>query len=293
MDVLIRARQSLDRLSASERRVADAVLADPELVRTSTIMRLAEVSGASQSTVARFCQSLGYPGYREFRLDVIAALSRDQAQRISFDIGEGEIGLDDSIADTVAKIAFQEMQAIQDTAQSLDTEAVARAVAAIRGARRIELYGAGASSLSAQDLFQKLSRIGRPAGVSVDIHLALVQAALLDDASVAIGVSFRGETRETLDFLTVAGRAGALTIGITNAAESSLDDVCDIVLRTSVRESRFRSGAMASRIAQLALIDILFVLALRQDFPQMTESLRRTYDAVQSRRPDTGAVETG
>jgi len=291
MDVLLRVRQSRDRLSTSERRVADAVLADPELVRTSTIMRLADVSDASQSTVARFCQSVGYPGYREFRLDVIAALSRDQAQRVSFDIAEGEIGPDDSIADTVAKIAFQEMQAIQDTAQMLETDAVARAVAAIRSARRIELYGAGASSLSAQDLFQKLSRIGKPAAVSVDIHLALVQAALLDDRSVAIGVSFRGETRETLDFLAVARRTGALTIGITNAAESSLDDVCDLVLHTSVRESRFRSGAMASRIAQLALIDMLFVLVLREDFPLMTESLRRTYDAVSSRRPDPGTTE--
>lgn len=290
MDVLLRVRQSLERLSASERRVADAVLADPELVRTSTIMRLADVSGASQSTVARFCQSLGYPGYREFRLDVIAALSRDQAQRVSFDIAEGEIGPDDSIADTVAKLAFQEVQAIQNTAQMLDTDAVAQAVAAIRSARRIELYGAGASSLTAQDLFQKLSRIGKPAAVSVDIHLALAQAALLDDASVAVGVSFRGETRETLDFLTVARRTGALTVGITNAAQSSLDDVCDVVLRTSVRESRFRSGAMASRIAQLALIDMLFVLVLRQDFPEMTESLRRTYDAVQSRRAESGSV---
>lgn len=289
MDVLLRVRQSRDRLSASERRVADTVLADPELVRTSTIMRLADVSEASQSTVARFCQSLGYPGYREFRLDVIAALSRDQAQRVRFDIAEGEIGPDDSIAETVAKIAFQEVQAIQDTAQLLDTDAIAQAVDAIRSARRIELYGAGASSLTAQDLSQKLSRIGKPAGASVDIHLALVQAALLDDASVAIGVSFRGETRETLDFLTVARRTGALTVGITNAAQSSLDDVCDIVLRTSVRESRFRSGAMASRIAQLALIDMLFVLVLRQDFPLMTESLRRTYDAVSSRRPDHDA----
>ena len=293
MDVLLRVRQSRDRLSASERRVANAVLDDPDLVRTATIMRLADVSGASQSTVARFCQSLGYPGYREFRLDVISALSRDQAQRVSFDIAEGEIGPEDSIADTVAKIAFQEVQAIQNTAQMLDTDAVAQAVAAIRSARRIELYGAGASSLSAQDLFQKLGRIGKPAAVSVDIHLALAQAALLDDASVAIGVSFRGETRETLDFLTVARRTGALTIGITNAAESSLDDVCDVVLRTSVRESRFRSGAMASRIAQLALIDMLFVLVLRDDFPVMTESLRRTYDAVQSRRPDHDAAVAG
>ena len=87
MDVLLRVRQSRERLSASERRVADAVLDDPDLVRTATIMRLADVSGASQSTVARFCQSLGYPGYREFRLDVISALSRDQAQRVSF--GDG------------------------------------------------------------------------------------------------------------------------------------------------------------------------------------------------------------
>ena len=130
-------------------------------------------------------------------------------------------------------------------------------------------------------------------GPSTQAALEQLEALRANDASVAIGVSFRGETRETLDFLTVARRTGALTIGITNAAESSLDDVCDVVLRTSVRESRFRSGAMASRIAQLALIDMLFVLVLRDDFPVMTESLRRTYDAVQSRRPDHDAAVAG
>ncbi|MCR2793447.1 MurR/RpiR family transcriptional regulator [Microbacterium sp. zg.Y625] len=293
MDVLLRVRQALDRLSASERRVAETVLADPDALRTSTIMGLAQASGASQSTVARFCQSLGYPGFREFRLEVATALSRDEAQLVRFDIAGGEITPGDTVTDIIAKIAFQEVQAIEDTAQFLDTEAVTRAVEAIRRATRIELYGAGSSSLTAQDLHQKLSRIGKPAGVAVDVHLALVQAALLGEGSVAIGVSFRGETRETLDFLAAARDAGAVTVGITNAAASSLDDVCDIVLRTSVRESRYRSGAMASRIAQLALVDMLFVLVLQQDFPQMTERLRRTYDAVSSRRPGRSAGEHG
>ena len=101
-----------------------------------------------------------------------------------------------------------------------------------------------------------------------------------------VGVSSRGETRETLDVLRAARRAGATTVSITNATSSSLDDVSDVVLRSAVRESRLRSGATASRIAQLAIVDVLFVLVLRLDFPQLSESLRGTYDAVRSRRGD-------
>lgn len=101
-----------------------------------------------------------------------------------------------------------------------------------------------------------------------------------------VGVSSRGETRETLDVLRAARRAGATTVSITNATSSSLDDVSDVVLRSAVRESRLRSGATASRIAQLAIVDVLFVLVLRLDFSQLSESLRVTYDAVRSRRGD-------
>ena len=113
-----------------------------------------------------------------------------------------------------------------------------------------------------------------------------MQAALLDADSVLVGVSSRGETRETLDVLRAARRAGATTVSITNATSSSLDDVSDVVLRSAVRESRLRSGATASRIAQLAIVDVLFVLVLRQDFARLSESLRVTYDAVRSRRGD-------
>ncbi|WP_454167631.1 MurR/RpiR family transcriptional regulator [Microbacterium lacticum] len=285
-DVLLRVRETLPQLSASERRVAEAVLADPRVVRESTITELAGTSASAASTVARFCQRLGFDGYRQFRAAVIAALGYDDARLGEFDLGEGEIDAGDAPEEIAAKIAFQEVRAIQATMAALDLDATARAAAALGGARRIVLYGAGSSSLTAQDLCQKLARIGRPAVAETDVHLALSRAALLDADSVLVGVSSRGETRETLDVLRAARRAGATTVSITNATSSSLDDVSDVVLRSAVRESRLRSGATASRIAQLAIVDVLFVLVLRLDFPQLSESLRVTYDAVRSRRGD-------
>ena len=285
-DVLLRVREMLPQLSASERRVAEAVLADPRVVRESTITELAGMSASAASTVARFCQRLGFDGYRQFRAAVIAALGYDDARLGEFDLGEGEIDAGDAPEEIAAKIAFQEVRAIQATMAALDLDATARAAAALGGARRIVLYGAGSSSLTAQDLCQKLARIGRPAVAETDVHLALSRAALLDADSVLVGVSSRGETRETLDVLRAARRAGATTVSITNATSSSLDDVSDVVLRSAVRESRLRSGATASRIAQLAIVDVLFVLVLRLDFPQLSESLRVTYDAVRSRRGD-------
>ncbi|WP_280525046.1 MurR/RpiR family transcriptional regulator [Microbacterium lacticum] len=273
-------------MSASERRVAEAVLADPRVVCESTITELAGTSASAASTVARFCQRLGFDGYRQFRAAVIAALGYDDARLGEFDLGEGEIDAGDAPEEIAAKIAFQEVRAIQATMAALDLDATARAAAALGGARRIVLYGAGSSSLTAQDLCQKLARIGRPAVAETDVHLALSRAALLDADSVLVGVSSRGETRETLDVLRAARRAGATTVSITNATSSSLDDVSDVVLRSAVRESRLRSGATASRIAHLAIVDVLFVLVLRLDFPQLSESLRVTYDAVRSRRGD-------
>ena len=262
------------------------MLADPRVVRESTITELAGMSASAASTVARFCQRLGFDGYRQFRAAVIAALGYDDARLGEFDLGEGEIDAGDAPEEIAAKIAFQEVRAIQATMAALDLDATARAAAALGGARRIVLYGAGSSSLTAQDLCQKLARIGRPAVAETDVHLALSRAALLDADSVLVGVSSRGETRETLDVLRAARRAGATTVSITNATSSSLDDVSDVVLRSAVRESRLRSGATASRIAQLAIVDVLFVLVLRLDFPQLSESLRVTYDAVRSRRGD-------
>jgi DNA-binding MurR/RpiR family transcriptional regulator len=56
------------------------------------------------------------------------------------------------------------------------------------------------------------------------------------------------------------------------------------VLTTAARETTFRSGAMASRIAQLAVIDCLFVGGAQRSYERTVDRLIRTHRAVQSRR---------
>ncbi len=284
LDVLSNVRQTLPRLSSSEARVAEAIIADPTIVVDLTITDLARLCGTSLSTVARFCQTLGYTGYREFRMEVARSISREAAERDRFGLADSDINPDDSVAEVVAKIAFHEVLAIEQTAQGLDVAVLDRVVDAIAGAGHVDLYGFGASGLTAQDLQQKLSRIGISAFCSVDVHLALVSAALRKPGDVAIGVSHSGLTTETIHALTVAGEAGATTVAITNSPESPIGGVADSVLTTQARESTYRMGAMSSRIAQLALVDFLFVRVAQRRHEEVAEPLRRTFEVTASHK---------
>ncbi|WP_350348988.1 MurR/RpiR family transcriptional regulator [Agromyces sp. G08B096] len=283
-DVLSGVRQALPRLSSSEARVAEAIIDDPSLVVDLTITDLARRCGTSLSTVARFCQTLGYTGYREFRMAVASAVSREQAERDRFGLAESDISPDDAATEVIAKIAFQETLAIEQTAQGLDATALDRVADAIASARHVDLYGFGASGLTAQDLQQKLARIGVSAACSVDIHLALVSAALRAPGDVAIAVSHTGETTETLDALQVARGAGAFTVAVTNSPESPIAEAADVVLATHARESSYRMGAMSSRIAQLALVDFLFVRVAQRRHDEMSVPLRRTREVTATHR---------
>jgi DNA-binding MurR/RpiR family transcriptional regulator len=283
-NVLSEVQQALPRLSSSEARVAEAIIADPSIVVDLTITDLAQHCGTSLSTVARFCQTLGYSGYREFRMEVASAISREAAERDRFGLADSDINPDDSAAEVVAKLAFHEVLAIEQTAEGLDVEVLDRVVDAIAAAGHVDLYGFGASGLTAQDLQQKLARIGISAFCSVDVHLALVSAALRKPGDVAIGISHSGLTTETIHALTVAGEAGAMTVAITNSPESPIADAADSVLTTQARESTYRIGAMSSRIAQLALVDFLFVRVAQRRHQEVAEPLRRTFEVTASHK---------
>lgn len=282
-DALALVRASLPRLSAAEARVAEVILGDPTLVVDLAINDLARVCRTSLSTVARFAQTLGYSGYRELRVAFARAVTRAQAEQERFGLDDAVITLEDTAEAVVAKIAAQEVSAIEQTALALDFAAVDRAAAAIAQSVHTELFGQGASSLAAQDLRLKLARIGCHAGHTSDPHVALAEASLRSERDVAIGISHSGETSETVRALEISRAAGAVTIGITNTAESSLTRAADLVLYTRAKESPLRIAAMSSRIAQLAVLDVIFVRVVQMRGDRVAGPLQRTRDAVASR----------
>lgn len=292
-DVLLVLRQRLPTLSNAERRIAERILASPTTVVDSTINELASYCGVSQASVARLCQSVGFSGYRDFRMALASAISREQADREHFQVADADIDPADSALEVVTKVAYQEARAIEETARALDLVALDGVVDAIRTAPRIDIFGVASSGLTGQDLHQKLHRIGFSSYCWTDTHLALTSVALSRPGCVFIGISHSGLSVETNHSLEVAKAAGATTVAITNFPESPLGAAADLVLATSARETRYRSGAMASRIAQMALVDFLVVRLLQGNYESAEDSLRLTYDAVQAHRLGYGRSTPG
>ena len=281
--ILIQIRGAMPNLRPAEQRVALAALADPAAVSESSITTVARQCQTSETTVLRFCRALGLAGYPELRIALARAAQVQESGHHSSVPPTSEIDPSDSLRVVVSKIAYADACAIEDTASALDLDVLDRVVDVLVTARRIDVYGAGASALVSNDLHQKLHRVGRTSFAWADPHLALTSAAVLTPADAAVGISHTGSTVDTIDALREARRAGATTIAITNFGRAPITAEVDHVLLTAARETTFRTGAMASRIAQLALVDCLFAAVAQRTYRESLAALETTYAAVHNR----------
>ncbi|GGM98624.1 RpiR family transcriptional regulator [Lentzea pudingi] len=279
---LVKIRSLLPGLARAEQRVAKVVLENPGTVAHRSITEVAEQAGTSETTVTRFCKAIGVGGYPELRIALAADTARSQA-RANHDMG-GDIGPGDDLKQVVGKVAFADARAVEETAEQLDVESLDKVVQAVAGARRVDVYGFGASAFVAFDLQQKLHRIGLTCFAWNDTHIALTSAAVLTEADVAVGISHTGSTAETVEALRVARETGATTVALTNFPRSPITEIADHVLTTAARETTFRSGAMASRIAQLTVIDCLFIGVAQHHVDTAKTALEATYEAVSGHR---------
>ena len=273
----------LPTLAPAARRVADVIVADPGLVVSHTISELAVLCSTSEPSVVRFCRAIGFSGYSQLRIAMATELGREHTAGIATrNFGE-DIRPEDSLADAVAKVRYTETMGIQETLDGLDLDVLAKVAEKINAAPSTLIYGVGAGAIVADDLRYKLFRIRRSATSFRDQHDALMGASLMGPDDVAVAFSHSGRTRETLEFLRRAKASGATTVAVSNAAASPIVQAADLSLFTVVRETAFRSGAMVSRIAQLSVVDCLFVSVARLSYESTLEALETTREAVLGR----------
>ncbi len=279
-DVVEEIRSTMTRLRPTERRVAEALLADPEAVVSGTVSSLSERARVSKASVVRFAKTFGYGGFPALRMQLAQELSRRAVELEHSDIAEGTLNATDSLAEIVSKVAFHEARTIEQTARQIDLDALERIAQRIAGGDRVVTFGVGASGLAAADLAQKLQRIGIVCLNSADTHQQLVHAALADEHTVVIAFSFSGGTVDVLHAVEIASRTGAMSVAVTNDPESALGRAATEVLRTPAREATLRAAALASRMAQLAVVDFLFLRVGQLRFDDLAVPLVATRDAV-------------
>lgn len=260
------------------RRIAKTIRDNPAIVLEKNISQIAKDCGTSVASIVRFCNAVGVSGYTELRMSLATELAKEAAQFGSGLILGAEIARTDTLKEMAVKVASLEMLAIEETVSSLDFETLERVVAALDQANRILLFGIGASHFVAQDLHQKLFGVGRNAFLMADTHEAWSAALLSPENTVAMGFSHSGMTTDTVQFLNLARQNGALTVAITGTPESPLVRIAEERLIARARESALRAGAMVSRIAQLAIVDCLFMGVARLRYEETIDALRRTRD---------------
>jgi len=274
----VRLQGAYSGLRAAEQRVADFILAHPDELIYLTVTELADRTHTSESTVVRLCQKIGYKGYQEFKI----VLARDLVEPATAIYAAIEPG--DDLATVKSKVFQANAQALRDTLEVLDEKELQRAVDAIAGARRLEIYGVGGSSPLALDAYHKFVKLGVPAVALSDGDLMAMSSSLLAEGDVAFGISHTGASRDVTDALGRAKRHGACTICITHRTSSPITKVSDVVLVTAAQQTAFSSDASSSRIAQLAVIDTLYVGVAHKNHARSLEMIERTREATAAKR---------
>lgn len=279
---LVRIRSLYPGLARAEQRVAKVVLDDPSTVAGKSITEVALAAGTSETTVTRFCKAIGIGGYPQLRIALAADTARTQ-ERTSHE-PEGDIEADDDLGTVVGKIGFAEARAVEDTAAQLHLATLKQVIDAVAGPGRVDIYAVGASALAAADLQLKLHRIGKVSFVWSDTHLMLTSAGVLSDGDVALAISHSGASSEIAEALNAAAEHGATTVAVTNFPRSPIGAMADYTLTTAARETAFRTGSTASRIAQLMVTDCLFIGVAQRLGPQALRALDAASDPTSSHR---------
>lgn len=273
--MLSKISEQLDSLSAAERKVAEAALAEPKWFVHAAVAEIALRAGVSQPTVIRFCRTLGYKGLPEFKLALSASISQSGLPYV-----HAELNIDDDMGNVMEKVLGNTAAALLGARRSLKESELENAVSWLASARRIEFYGVGNSGIVAQDAQHKFFRFGISAVAYSDAHIQLMAAAVLAPQDVLVAVSNSGSSIELLDAVSIAKENGTSVIAITRN-DSPLAQLADCVLSIATQENIEVYTPMVSRLLQLAVIDILAIgLALRLGEPasqQLKKGKRSIY----------------
>lgn len=271
-------RMRLPSLTPLEGKVAADIFARRDITADTALREVAEGSGVSEAMVVKVAKKLGFAGFREFRAGLIEYYGSESTSLHS------EISEDDTAGEVVQKVFRTAMQALEETFAILDLEAFERAADFLHRARQRDFYGLGGSAQIARDVSHKFLRIGIRTSVFDDAHMMMMSAALLTPDDVAVAYSHSGNTSAVIEALELARRNGARTIAVTNYADSPLARLADVVLCSTAQNSPLLGENATARIAQLNLLDALFVATAQRDRKTADANLSRTMRAVQSKR---------
>ncbi len=239
-------------LSTTEKRIADYIVENHADMGDLTSQQLAEVTGTSAATVVRFCRSIGYKSFVEFRMHL-------KQELISPTANWYELKSDESIAMIKQKSFNFNKNSMDETLAVLDDEALEKAINYINDSSAVIIIGEGGSGSSARAAYDSFLQIGIPARLIEDPFFQILAISKLnrEDNAVICGFSHSGMSRNVYESIKLAHERHLTTIGFVGITGAPLTRYLDITLHTGVSNHPYFSDTLSARICELNVVSAI------------------------------------
>ncbi len=253
-----------DRLTRTERRIAQAVLEEPTLLAFGTVSALAEHVGTSRPSIVRFAAKLGFKGYRELQAHVRQGLSDHlsrPADRIRSEYNVAEAGRSELVAALESVFDVVEQGRFREFSKH------------IVGANRVWVATGESSRAGGYALHSGLSMVRE------NVHL-IGENSIANDltdagpADVGIVFDFQRYRRATVLSAKTLASLGATVLAITDGPLSPLASMTEHWCQVSVPAV----GPFDSSVPAVTAAELL-VSQVAQD---LKDSARRRIDRIES-----------
>lgn len=280
--VLTLIRSYYPNLSPTDRKIADYIILDPVKTAAQSISDLAAAVGVSTATVSRFVKRISFNSFRDFSRELTAAEPVEQSNAEAFQDVEKQ-----TTFKGIAESTFNSIRSSLDQTSQILTEVdLKRAVHLILGARTIGFYGLGGSAVAALDGYHKFVRTGIPCAHNSDYDMQLMQAAQMTAKDVAIVISHTGRNEQTLQILATLTAQHVPVIALTSFGNSPLVKASTVAFLSVAEEINYRSEGLTSLIAQMSIIDSLFLMTAVHGNIKMAASLGRVRETISQTRTE-------
>ncbi len=242
-DIVYQIRSCRDTLSATERKVADAILDDIAMAAGATVDQLAGKAGVSIATISRFARSVGCDDTRDLKMKLA------QASAVGTRFLDRSVPAEES---TFYARIYADIESTLRAHLPLYTETLFEdAMEIVRGARMTYVFGiGGASAVLAQEMQSRMVRLGYPVAAYSDAVLLRMVAATLDERDAVIMLSASGLTPEMLSGARIVKQYRARLVALTDAT-APLAELADVVIPVRTDETDFIYKPSSSRYAMM------------------------------------------
>ncbi|AKP68035.1 MurR/RpiR family transcriptional regulator [Companilactobacillus ginsenosidimutans] len=269
-------------LKGTYKEIADYILENNTFDSGLTINDLAEDANVSISSISRFAKMLGYQSFQDFKLSLLT--SGEQNNGTLFQ----DITANDSYLAMTQKIFNGNISTLTATEQVLTEDQLKAATDIIDSCQSIGFFGIGASGIVAQDGFHKFLRSDKKPYFTMDFHMQLMMATKMTDQDCAVVISHSGENQDTLQIVSELRKNHVKIIGITSYGNSTLTNLVDVCLLSISDETKYQNEALHAIIAQISLVDTLFMITAVHDEKQTSSVFKEIRDTINQTRVGKG-----